>query len=151
MAHLVVGVDRSPSASALVWAAAEALRTDADLVVVHAWMPSRAQGAEHEPDLRGARSAMRQTVVDWVLDVLNPLPQGLRIRIEVRVGRPVSVLVTAARRADALVLGYDDTETMPHRFTARGCLAAARVPVVVVRTSDGVVDRNPAGLLGSAL
>jgi hypothetical protein len=137
--------------AALVWAAAEAMRTDADLVVVHAWMPSRAPVAQHEPDLCSARSAIRQTVVDWVLDVLNPSPPGPRVRIEVRVGRPVSVLVTAARRADALVLGYDDTENMPHRISVRGCLAAARVPVIVVRTSDGAADRHPAALHGSAL
>jgi nucleotide-binding universal stress UspA family protein len=148
---LVVGVDDSPaSAAALRWAATEALRTGADVLALHAWMPGRGRAAVHEPDLRGERSAIRQNLVGWVCDTLDPLPEGLRVRVDVKVGRPAPVLLGLAGRATALVLGFDDLSAERPRGTARRCLTAARCPVVVVRTSDGTAEGDPVSLLGVA-
>ncbi|HYU84450.1 MAG TPA: universal stress protein [Kribbellaceae bacterium] len=145
MNHIVVGVDGSPAAAAaLRWAAAEALRRDADLVAVHAWVPAAGRAAVREADLAGERSTIRRRTADWVLDALGPVPDDLRVRVDVTVGRPVAVLLGAARRADLLVLGYDDVTALRPRQTARRCRQAARCRVVVVRASD----ETPDSLLG---
>jgi nucleotide-binding universal stress UspA family protein len=138
MNHIVVGVDGSPAAAAaLRWAATEALRTGADLLAVHAWVPGRGPAAVHEPDLVTERSAIRQRTVAWVLDALDPVPGDLRVRAEVRVGRPVAVLLAASRGADLLVIGYDDGRAERPRQTARRCLETAPCEVAVIRASDG--------------
>jgi len=139
MNHIVVGVDASPAAAAAVrWAAAEAARTGAELVAVHAWIPGR--GATLRRDLSGERTAVREQTVAWVLKALKAAPAGLRVRAEVRIGRPVAVLLGAARRADLLVIGYDDAGAGRPRQTARRCREAAPCDVVVVRASTGAPD-----------
>ncbi|HEY3005502.1 MAG TPA: universal stress protein [Kribbellaceae bacterium] len=134
MNHIVVGVDGSrAAAAALRWAAGEARRTGADLVAVHAWLPG--PSGVREPDRAG-----EQRTVAWAVDALDPVPEDLRVRVEVRIGRPVAVLLAAARRARLLVIGYDDETALRQRSTARRCRQAARCEVAVVRASDGTPD-----------
>jgi nucleotide-binding universal stress UspA family protein len=133
MNHIVVGVDGSrAAAAALRWAAGEARRTGADLVAVHAWLPGPS-------GVREPRAGEQRTVA-WAVDALDPVPEDLRVRVEVRTGRPVAVLLAAARRARLLVIGYDDETARRPRSTARRCRQAARCEVVVVRASDGTPD-----------
>jgi hypothetical protein len=113
-------------------------------VAVHAWPSSRGTAAVSERDLRGARSAVRENILNWVCSALDPQTTPVRVRVEVRFGRPAAVLPAVAGSALALVLGDNDAQgsSVAARLRAR-CQAAALCPVVVVRAVDGQVVAGP--------
>ncbi len=145
MGYIVVGVDGTEgSVAALRWAARQAVRLDADLVAVHAWPSSRGPAAVAERDLRGARSAVRDNMLSWVSSALDPQTTPVRVRVEVRFGRPAAVLPAVARSALALVLGDNNAQGSPEAAWLRArCQATALCPVVVVRSVDGQVVAGP--------
>jgi nucleotide-binding universal stress UspA family protein len=125
--RIAVGVGRSGDRAALVWAAEEADRAAARLVIVHVcppesplarlsgapWMPSTGLC---EPALAGAVGAARARL------------GGPRVALQIRTGGPAAALVDASVGVDVLVVGAGRTGR-----TARRVIRGARCPVVVVR------------------
>lgn len=134
--EVIVGVDGSPASdAAVVWAASEARRRGAALVIVHAsatpaptrLLPSALRGAARRqfgrPIVRAARKKAART------------ESGLRVRTAVIVGSPTQVLSELSRHAALLVVGGADRmgvdphapAAAPHRL-----VAAAHCPIVTV-------------------
>ena len=117
MGKMVVGVDGSPGAhEALLWALAEARLRGAKLHIVHAWKvpmiealpepwvigltPPGPSVEEVHERLRGAA----KDVLDSSIRAAQAQP-GVEIERELHEGHTVTVLLTAARDAELLVVG----------------------------------------------
>ena len=104
---VVVGTDGSRPASAAVrWAAGEAGRRSADLVIVHGyderWIVDAHLPAPGFTDVALARAAEIAADADLVARAVAP---ELVIRREIDAGEPVPALLRAARSADLVVVG----------------------------------------------
>lgn len=160
MGRIVVGIDGSPeSVAALSWAADEALRRDAELVVVHAYRPPAEYasatltagytldpGAVHvaaaeEQRVRQQRyEAARGHAAGLLADCLRAADVPLdHLEISTQAvpdERPARVLANAARRADLLVVGtrgLGPVVGMVLGSVSQQCLHDAACPVVVIR------------------
>ena len=111
MATIVVGIDGSEqSREALQWALEEARLRSAEIVAVHAWeppptipQPGPAPGFDLVavlPALQEAGERLVRAVVEEVAGDSDVTVEPVAIE-----GRPVSVLVDAARDAEMLVVG----------------------------------------------
>jgi nucleotide-binding universal stress UspA family protein len=137
--EIVVGVDRSDaSASALRWAADEARRAPADLVVVHAYLDPVARVQQPKPESTDAdptlQEAARQRLAPFVDDAGADL-EGVQVTYRLHAGRAAAGLLIEARAARLLVVGSRGAggfEGLLLGSTAEHCARHAVCPVVVV-------------------
>jgi nucleotide-binding universal stress UspA family protein len=135
---VVVGIDGSPeSRTALRWAAAEARRWGAPLVVVHAWEPTLGQALVpvDEASVEHHAQAARHTL-DHVIELEAEALAGLRVdRRLVRAG-PAPALLDEADDALMLVVGargHGGFQKLLLGSVSQQCIHYATCPVVVVR------------------
>lgn len=142
---IVVGVDGSDEAlEATRWAAAEAIRREAPVLLVAAvpWTSFRALGpiAMEAADSREmAFRAARENVERAAVAAARTLPRD-RIAYDVRDGTPAAVLTTQSEHAALLVVGDRGRGGFAGLLvgsTAVSVSAAARCPVIVVRGEVG--------------
>lgn len=136
---VVVGIDGSADGqAALMLAAAEADRTGADLVVVHAWEePSLVTGLEY---LGGAYVEdllqQAQAVLDEAVHGVREQHPDLRVHGRVEHGRPADRLLHAARDAALVVVGCRGRQGLARVLlgsVSHGVVLHAPVPVMVAR------------------
>ncbi|GGO66763.1 universal stress protein [Nonomuraea cavernae] len=156
--RIVVGTDGTPqSETALVWAADEAVRRQAELVIVHAW---GAPAEHHAPyarytwhrDLAFQRSRA-SAALDRAVAAVHDARPGLSVRPELVRGRPEVVLAGGAEGAELLVLGSAANQAGDGHLgpVLLACLRRPPCPVVVVPPVPAVVSRLPeVTLVGSA-
>jgi nucleotide-binding universal stress UspA family protein len=132
---VVVGVDKSEaSLTALCWAAAEAHRRAAELIIVHAWSVTPAFGY-YPNGIIPRRDVNREaaTTLDRAVSVAHN--HGIPATARLVEGDAVDVLVHAAEHADLLVVGHPDHHRLIaalHCSTASRCTRRAKCPVVAV-------------------
>ncbi len=135
---IVVGASGSrASQRALRWAADEAGRRNARLVIVRAWQPAEAAFyAAHaeQPDAAHQRQAATRELASTLRAAFGEnLPP--RLVTEVTEGMPERVLADRTADADLLVLGSTSSPTVVGRSVGpviRSCLSRAHCPVVVI-------------------
>jgi|SRR5215472_4360221 len=136
--RVVVGIDGSAgSRRALRWAAEEARRRDATLLVVLAWEPaylatysSASAHADHADQERAAQLLLAETLrsvfgADIPDHMLGKVSKGVAERI----------LVEESREADLLVLGSTSASERGSPAVGpviRGCLHQACCPVMII-------------------
>jgi nucleotide-binding universal stress UspA family protein len=142
VAVIVVGVDGSPGARTLEWAAAEARLRGSRLRAVHAWhLPAAAYGSggfvppvgiNWEDDLEeGARAGLAKA-----LDDAGALLDGIEVERHVDEGSAAGVLTEAAADADLLVVGSRGLGGFKELLlgsVGHQCAQHAPCPVVIVR------------------
>lgn len=104
---IAVGVDGSPASSAAVtWAAAEAVRRDDELVVIHAYdwrvLGARAQVAGTYAESARTRA---EAVVEAAIAQARAAAPGVKVRGEASLGPASSALLTASADAHMVVVG----------------------------------------------
>jgi nucleotide-binding universal stress UspA family protein len=135
--RIVVGVDGSAAArAALVWAAREARRTGAELLVVHAWGDLARSRASYAPiaslgDVASHRATAEATL-DQANDAVREMFPDIRTRRVLCQERPVCALLRHSMTAELLVLGKPSGDVAPIGATMRACLSQAACPVVTV-------------------
>ena len=137
-APIVVGIESTDAAAAaLRWAAWESQRTEAPLVVAHAYDPEPAEGGSR--DLAATReSVARSWATHWVRDALAEcaaLPW--RTHLVVAPELPGEALLRLSRDASLLVLGNRAGEGSPPSPLAALCERSAGCPVVLVPLPHG--------------
>jgi nucleotide-binding universal stress UspA family protein len=138
--RIAVGVDGSPqSARALEWAAAQAERTDATVLVVLAWQwpVVAAWGIAYSDDYHPEQDA--RIVLDRMLDTLHGDHPSVKVESELRHGHASSVLVEASHVAELLVVGSrgrGEFVGMVLGSVSEHCVSNADCPVVVVRQPE---------------
>ncbi|WP_181871351.1 universal stress protein [Sphaerisporangium album] len=144
--RIVVGMDhRSESRVALGWAAAEANRRGADLVVVHA--SDTPSPAPYAPVFRRAEAERRRlserAALDRAISVVEEEYPDLAVRRYTSLESPVKDLLRHTEAADLLVLGSSAPGAEAHLGPLLlACLRHARCPVVVVNGGAGVPPRR---------
>lgn len=137
--RIAVGVDGSPCSDvALDWAAEEALRCGAELVLVHAW----------SYPYQGARTGVSEPRDDMKLDAMRTLEASahhvrerapaLRVHPIISEQSPAKAVIDAAREADLLVVGsrgHGGFASLLLGSVSRTVLQHSSVPVVVVRSA----------------
>ena len=154
--RIVVGVSGSAaSAEALGWAAAEAVRLQAQLSVVRAWHPEQlapyADPSGHPYAVQLRQNAERGLAAALLQALGAETPAG--IVCEVADGVAERVLVDRSAAADLLVLGSTSVPTVAGRSIGpviRGCLSRAHCPVVVIGP-EGLARHHNTGADGSIL
>ncbi|GAB2963418.1 universal stress protein [Saccharothrix stipae] len=157
---IVVGVDGSESAlRAVRWAAEQAARHRAPLLLVHAYLLPAHGYPEVVPSGREVREAFEEQGRRWletaaasVHDLVAELPE---VRTSVAVDQPAAALIAASRDARAVVLGSQGLGAFLGLVVGSVAVSVAahgHGPVVVVRgpypaTGPVVVgvDGSPAG------
>jgi nucleotide-binding universal stress UspA family protein len=138
--RIAVGVDGSEvSNTALSWAIDEALRCDAELVLVHGWyypyIGPRTGGTEPRDDMR--LDAMR-TLEASAQKVREQAP-ALRCHSIISEQSPAKAVLDAGKNADLIVVGtrgHGGFASLILGSVSRTVLQHAGVPVVVVRPED---------------
>lgn len=149
--QIVVGVDDSAAArAALLWAAREARRTGAELLVLHAWGDVTRSRASYAPIASLGDAASRQAVaeatLDQAIDAVRDMFPDVRTRRVLCQERPVRTLLRHSKTAELLVLGRSSFGDAPIGATMRACLSRAACPVVTVTAQqlDHILcDRDP--------
>jgi nucleotide-binding universal stress UspA family protein len=147
---IVVGLDGSPeSLSAADWAAREALRTDAHLRVVHAWVwrphvyAPLAGVSVPPPTADDPERAWAERLPHETAARLSAIHPGLSVSAERVAEQPVTVLLAASENTDLLVLGSRGLSGV-HGFlvgsVAQALVARSRTPIVLVRESAAPED-----------
>jgi nucleotide-binding universal stress UspA family protein len=140
MRQIVVGIDGSSSSHpVLEWAAREAARREARLIVVHAWeIPASAYGGypQVSPDPEIYRSAAAERVRQAMLTIdPDAVPLGVEERL-VR-GEASAALLNAAPDADLIGLGSNRRGGFGRLLlgsTSRDVVRDAEVAVVIAPT-----------------
>jgi nucleotide-binding universal stress UspA family protein len=106
---IVVGVDGSPgSRRALTWAAAEAADHGADLIVVNVWehtlLPPAGSVSVSEHYVPDPSQRTADDLLGVIKEELGDDPP-VRVRPQVKQGRPAKVLIDESAEADLLVVG----------------------------------------------
>ncbi|RQX02284.1 hypothetical protein DLJ59_15830 [Micromonospora inaquosa] len=150
---MVIGLDRSASAHhALTWAAREAARRHATLLVVTAWPAVDRIGARDNGELVHHRVRLHRMQRDAVAAATAGPANPPQVAREMAFADPVTTLCHAAGFADLVVLGGDATGGLRPRSVAAGVatrLARHRrggepAPIVVVSTRGCVsMHRSP--------
>ena len=134
--RIVVGVDGSPgSDAALEWAAEEAARCGAELVLVHGWtypyVGVRAGAREPRDDMR--LDAMR--TLEASAQLASDAAPDVRTQSIISEESPAKAIIDAARDADLAVVGtrgHGGFAALLLGSVSRTVLQHASVPVVVV-------------------
>ena len=141
--RIAVGTDGSEcsecSEAALRWAIEEALRCDAELILVHGWTYP----------YQGPRTGITEARDDMKLDAMRTLEASARLVREhapalrchsiISEESPAKAIIDAAREADLLVVGSRGRggfSSLLLGSVSRTVLQHATVPVVVVRHDD---------------
>ena len=156
--RVVVGVDGSArSAQALAWAGDEAVRREATLHVVHAWMPPYPLGpTELFADLSPLEDAARVLLDEEVDELTRRRPAPTTVDRTLLMDDAATALVDTSAAADLLVIGAGGRNALLG-FTigsvSRRCAERAACPVVVVHEDCPPADnrRIVAGVDGSQL
>ena len=138
--RVAVGVDGSPgSDAALTWAIDEALRCDAELILVHGWIypyqGPRTSVTEPRDDMR--LDAMR-TLEASALKVTKAAP-SLRCHSIISEQSPAKAIIDAGKDADLVVVGsrgHGGFAALLLGSVSRTVLQHSAVPVVLVRATD---------------
>ena len=138
--RVAVGVDGSPgSDAALTWAIDEALRCDAELILVHGWIypyqGPRTSVTEPRDDMR--LDAMR-TLEASALKVTKAAP-SLRCHSIISEQSPAKAIIDAGKDADLVVVGsrgHGGFAALLLGSVSRTVLQHSAVPVVIVRATD---------------
>jgi nucleotide-binding universal stress UspA family protein len=143
MGVVVVGVDGSEnSVEALRWAAAQAVRTGAELRAVFVWeypymdIVSPGLGATLPPwsEMQvAARAALNESITR------AQLPSGLRVARVVVEGSPSRMLLDESKDADLLVIGargHGGFRGLVTGSVATQAVNHSTVPVTVIRTAE---------------
>ncbi|WP_433258124.1 universal stress protein [Streptosporangium sp. CA-135522] len=137
-AHVVVGVDGSPSSQAAVeWAAADAVRRGCALRIVQACEPWIYDiPLQTPPGFRDSMSEYYQGVLEEAAALARERAPGVEGDTVLETGRPVEILQREAADAEQLVLGSRGRGGFTGLLLGSVSLALAghvAVPVVVVR------------------
>lgn len=143
---VVVGIDGSTaSLVALRWALKEAVTMEADVEVVHCYLPQTLTdfGFSTPHELHTASAIMVENEVGGALaEMTQPPPvQGCSDP-----GDPARVLLEKAENAALLVLGAHGKTVLRDVIlgrVARTCLRQASCPVVIVGPNSGAVRHEP--------
>lgn len=137
---VVVGVDGSASSlEATLWAAAEAQRRGAAMLLVHAYAVAAASSGTGEPppELHHAAAAVAAEILDAAREATTMAYPGLTVTTRATEESPVAALRAASEHAALMVVGshgrHQLTETLLGSVAAR-ITGHAGSPVVVVRT-----------------
>jgi nucleotide-binding universal stress UspA family protein len=147
---VVAAVDTSArSRSAAQWAAAEALRRDTSLHLVHTWpfLGDHGTGPVKAADLQTAARTMLQEAAAEV----RAAHPGLRVTESLVPDAAVDGLLTAGTDAELLVLGTRGLGGFHGLLVGSVSLAVAaraEVPVVLVREQRAAVDPDPTVVVG---
>ncbi|MEU8250632.1 universal stress protein [Nonomuraea sp. NPDC048916] len=155
--RIVVGTDGTPqSEAALLWAADEAVRRQAELVIVHAW---GTPAEHHAPYARYAwhrdlscQRSIASAALDRAVASVRDAHAGLSVRPELVRGRPERVLAGSADGAELLVLGSAAHQAGDGHLgpVLLSCLRWPPCPVVVVSSALAVAPWLPeTALVGS--
>lgn len=137
--HVATGIDGSPeSLAAAHWAAREALRRDAALLLVHAWewQPRPAPSVPADMSQRAWADDLMTRVSDGIR-AAHPAVKVLDRSLE---AAPAAALLAAADQADVLVLGSRGLSGLTGFMTgsvSQRVVARSTVPVVLVRAGVG--------------
>jgi nucleotide-binding universal stress UspA family protein len=133
---VVVGIDGSPAAvDAALWAVDQAIDRDIPLRLVYV-----IDGDDHaaiDAHDQARRLATADVAVRYALTAVESTERPVKIEVEIRQGRPVQVLLAAARSAAMLCVGARGHKHSGHGrvgSTAAALSAAAPCPVAIVRT-----------------
>ncbi|MEV7007525.1 universal stress protein [Streptosporangium sp. NPDC051022] len=154
-AHVVVGVDGSPSSLAAVeWAAGDAVRRGCGLRIVHVCAPwIHDIPLQTPPGFRDSMSAYCGEVLETAAALARDRAPQLRVEAVLETGKAAEVLRREAEDAEQLVLGGRGLGGFTGLLLGSVCLAlAGRVatPVVVVRNMPRhVFDEIVVGFDGS--
>jgi nucleotide-binding universal stress UspA family protein len=139
--RIIAGISGSPRSLPALRCAADLARAyEADLIPVHAWVPSPADFVGHQfptERLRRAREdAARQRLRDALDMAFGGLPPGVLAQPAIAQGDPGLILVrTACGADDVLVIGTGRRGTVSrlwHGAVSRYCLAHAACPVIAI-------------------
>ncbi|HET9858738.1 MAG TPA: universal stress protein [Nocardioidaceae bacterium] len=131
MDRIVVGGDHTPAATAaLRWAVAEASRTGACVVVVHAFDVTGRSDLALERDLDRARRDARYRTQSWVVEVLGDLDSRVPVVVSTPDGPVARTLARAGRDAQLVVIGQPGTGR--HRDLAEDLSRICSCPVITV-------------------
>ena len=143
--RVVVGISRSRASWwALAWAAGEARRRGARLLLVHVFRPPVAPAAEDYGqggfrmlrDPYAERTAHGNALIVTAIDqAVGQMPGDVTVEQQVVYGRPAAELASLAWGADLLVLGSRRRgwlRRLAPGSVARACARRADCPVVVV-------------------
>ena len=138
--RIAVGVDGSPgSDQALLWAAEEAMRCGAELMLVHGWtypyVGSRTGVSEPRDDMR--LDAMRTLEASALR--ATEVAAGVRTHSIISEASPAKALIEAAKDADMLVVGTRGRGGFAALLlgsVSRTVLQHSPVPVVVIPRPD---------------
>lgn len=133
---ITVGIDGSPeSIAAADWAAREAERSEAALLLVHAQPPNPAHRTLVTPtDPRSRPEIERRVAVEAVARLHDTFPE-LHIDADEVTGHPVEALLDAGRTAELLVLGSRGAGAVREALLGSVALAVAgqsQAPTVLV-------------------
>lgn len=149
---IVVGVDGSASAlRATRWAALEAKRRNAPLLLLHTCYIPTAPPRSPVALPRGYGDALMEYGKDWLREaeeVAAEVAPGVVIKIEVKVGGAAPLLLDVSRRARLIVLGsrgLGGFSSLLIGSVAVAVAAHAECPVVVVRGSEHDGDPSAFG------
>ena len=136
--RLVVGVDGSaPSRAALAWAADEARRRDAELVLLHTWSVAVAAANPYAAVDSGVfRDAGAAILTEAVSEIQGVVPS---LRSRLILGSPAHSLCEAAAGADLVVVGGRGRGLLAGALIgsiSQVCARHAPCPVVVVRENS---------------
>jgi nucleotide-binding universal stress UspA family protein len=148
MNRVVVGIDGTASShDALAWAAEEATRRDAQLVVVHAWKVPVAASGPGWPLLTDTApfAAAAQATVRRALEAFDTsgLPRGVATRLVE--GDAATALLKEASNAELLVVGSSRRSWLGELLfgsVGREVRRHASVPAVVVPPRRGTALRT---------
>jgi nucleotide-binding universal stress UspA family protein len=147
--RIVVGTDGSETSErALRWAADQAVRTDAVLEVVHAWMPSYPLTAHDVfDDQARLENTAHRRLLEAVAKLRSEVPGLSAIRERLELEHPATALLSAAEGADLLVVGTRGRGGFAGLLlgsVSQRCLTHAPCPVAVVPPT-AVEDGQPSG------
>jgi nucleotide-binding universal stress UspA family protein len=136
--RVVVGTDGSAESRAAVLSAAwEARRLDAELEIVHAWVePSVLWAVRVPPDLGSATRAREQLVLEASTEGLEDRFPGVSVRRRLVETYPASALLAAAESARLLVVGSRGLHGVARMLlgsTSHAAVLHSPCPVLVVR------------------
>jgi nucleotide-binding universal stress UspA family protein len=135
---IVVGVDASaPARVALRWAAAEARRWSAPLVVVMAWDVTLADELDDEDEPAAERhERMVRAALAHTIEAEHEALDGLAVETRVVRGGAVTTLLDAAEGAALLVVGARGRggfQKLMLGSVSQQCVQHATLPVAVIR------------------
>ena len=139
--RIVVGVDGSPhSNAALRWSLDQALARGGEVTAVFAWQVPFVS-------IPGAfsRTELEQGYGEFLVDSVSAVEPAPKVPLETVLAEsdPTEALVTAARRADLLVLGIRGRTPVAGLMlgsVSQSCAASATCPVVLVKRGETEPD-----------